>query len=91
MCSDGWSNADAEVVCRQHGYGYARAVSYGFYTPTEEAEANGHWIKHLECEGNETTLLECPSSPLGSSCSVHRNAGIICWKGKVRSYECRSL
>ena len=84
ICPHDWTHEEAEIVCRQYGYGFARAVSTGYYPPTEEAMRNGPVIGSLNCTGNEHSFLECPSDFLRNHCSTEKgtSVGVICYKGE---------
>ncbi|KAJ8034621.1 hypothetical protein HOLleu_21534 [Holothuria leucospilota] len=76
VCTDGWSIADAGVVCRQLGYQTALAVlvipvSYDQYGPV--------WVNDVHCRGNETSLSECKQAWIGQhNCSFWYSAGVDC-------------
>ncbi|XP_061599808.1 neurotrypsin isoform X3 [Cololabis saira] len=68
VCSNGWGDKDAAVVCRQLGTGisgHARAVS--LFRPDT---AKVHWMA-VHCQGEEPELLQCPKSTWnGEDCSL---------------------
>lgn len=77
VCDTQWSQSDANVVCRQLGFG-----AYGS-TP-KYASFFGHgnrkiFVEGVLCVGTESELIDCPldSSP-GSFCTNLRAAGVVC-------------
>eukprot|EP00731_Ephydatia_muelleri_P013551 Em0007g861a len=76
VCDDYWSYANALVVCRQLGFPTAlEAVSYaGFGQGTGQI-----WLDNVQCNGNETSLLQCSYNPFGvHDCSHYEDAGVRC-------------
>ena len=62
LCDDYWTDVEADVACRQMGY--AGSVGKGgkyldshFGAPDEDVTI---WLDNLMCEGDETSLLDCP-------------------------------
>ncbi|XP_041474059.1 deleted in malignant brain tumors 1 protein-like isoform X3 [Lytechinus variegatus] len=75
VCDDGWDITDANVVCRELGFGSAkRAVpasyfgsrSYGFFH-----------MDNVACTGSEQSLIDCPHETT-HDCSHLEDAGVIC-------------
>jgi len=61
ICHRGWDMQDANVACREIGFGTARKA------PTKSSHGQGHgpiWITDVGCIGNETSLSDCPSKDL---------------------------
>ena len=87
VCDNSWDLNDANVACRQLGYGHAiRAVTHsGFGRGT-----GGQWVASILCTGSERRLQDCTGSTLFSrilrlSCSHLTDTGVIC----STSSECR--
>ena len=59
FCSDLLRTNAPGVVCSQIGYRYAS--TYNPYYETSLPENSRVWIYDINCIGNESTLLECPS------------------------------
>ena len=80
VCDDGWSSTDADVVCRQLGFGtYGSSYSGAYF-----GQGSGPiWLDNVICIGNESTLASC--SHLGvnitRSCSHYEDAGVRCYGG----------
>ena len=74
VCDDGWDLNDAQVVCRQLGYGPAITIN-GFY-----GEDSGQvWLSDLNCAGIELTIEECSHNGWGIvNCSNAERAGVKC-------------
>ena len=73
VCDDSWDIAEAEVVCRWLGYGYAilaiQSAAFG--------QGSGRqWERFWYCNGKETSLDDCSSGR--SSCSHSDDASVIC-------------
>ena len=77
VCDDLWEVDDAEVVCRQLGYGRAlagpREAKFG--------RGKGHiWLDWVECDGNENSISECGHDGWGDAfgCDHGDDAGAVC-------------
>ncbi|XP_078571529.1 scavenger receptor cysteine-rich domain-containing group B protein-like [Branchiostoma floridae x Branchiostoma japonicum] len=76
VCDDDWDLTDANVVCRQLGYGGARerrgAAAFG--------EGSGPiWMDNVVCSGNEERLKDCGHYGWGEhACSHGEDAGVVC-------------
>jgi deleted-in-malignant-brain-tumors protein 1 len=77
VCDDFWSGLDARVVCRQLGYTYTDAESFG----------NAHFgqgsgpilLDDVTCGGNEQSLISCRHRGIGNeNCDHNEDAGIRC-------------
>ena len=73
VCDDSWDIAEAEVVCRWLGYGYAilaiQSAAFG--------QGSGRqWERIWQCNGNEASLDDCSSSR--SYCFHSEDASVIC-------------
>ncbi|KAL5013038.1 hypothetical protein ScPMuIL_011589 [Solemya velum] len=77
VCNDGFNNNAARVVCRQLRlpYQFARSITDGRY-----GLGNGTiWLDDLRCVGNESSLLQCVTRPLGASdCRHAEDVGVQC-------------
>ena len=73
VCDDSWDIAEAEVVCRQLGYGYAilaiGSAAFG-------QGAGGQWDRVWSCNGREVSLDDCSSS--STFCTHSEDASVIC-------------
>ncbi|XP_051792992.1 scavenger receptor cysteine-rich type 1 protein M130-like [Acanthochromis polyacanthus] len=75
VCETDFDQQDAEVVCRELGYGAPLIIQGAFFG---EAPAP-IWTKEFQCAGNESGLLECKSSDsAGNTCSPDRAVGLAC-------------
>lgn len=73
ICSNGWDNMDASVVCRQLGFypvGSGHSYTQRKFMPV--------FLDEVHCSGLERNLLECDSSiPAISTCS-QSEAAVSC-------------
>lgn len=84
VCDDSWDFNEAIVVCRQLGYPAAvDAVGNAFF-----GEGWGEiLLDDVECNGYETSLMECRSNPLYQhNCHHSEDAGVICTNSASEGY-----
>ena len=76
VCDDGWDFNDAQVVCRQLGYGPPIAARDEAYY----GQGSGRiWLDNLNCNGNESTIGECSHAGWGMhDCEHDEDAGVEC-------------
>ncbi|KAL6466899.1 hypothetical protein MHYP_G00247030, partial [Metynnis hypsauchen] len=81
ICDDGWTDQDAEVVCRQLGYsGLAKARVMAYFG---EGEGPIH-VDNVKCTGSERSLADCIKQPFGThNCRHSEDAGVICNYGQL--------
>lgn len=86
VCDDGWSDHDAEVVCRQLGYsGVAKARVMAYF-----GEGTGPiHVDNVKCSGEERSLADCIKQTPGThNCRHSEDAGVICNYGDTQhSYK----
>ena len=57
VCDDGWNDIDADIVCRQLGFGSSGTAVIG---PNNFGKGLGPvWLDDVTCTGNEFTLASC--------------------------------
>ncbi|XP_038061741.1 deleted in malignant brain tumors 1 protein-like [Patiria miniata] len=94
VCDDGWSLADANVVCRMLGFPSA-----------SQAWSNAHFgqgsgrimLDDISCQGDESSIADCQhSSWFSNDCGHKEDAGVTCFEqipvrlvGGSSSYEGR--
>ncbi|NXX59902.1 DMBT1 protein, partial [Scopus umbretta] len=76
VCDNGWSLAEATVVCRQLGCGTAVSALGSAHF----GQGSGRiWLDNVNCTGGEATLSECQTRPWESnSCDHREDAGVVC-------------
>ncbi|XP_030005833.1 CD5 antigen-like [Sphaeramia orbicularis] len=82
VCEEDFNHNDAEVVCRELGCG-APSLLQGVLYGVGEAPV---WTSKLQCEGNESAVLDCRrSNSSGKTCSTGKATGLACTDpGSVR-------
>ena len=86
VCDDGWDLNDAQVVCRQLGFGTAIAArGKAFY-----GEGTGKtWLDELNCIGIELTINNCSHNGWGNEdCSHREDSGVECSNGNYACTVC---
>ncbi|MBN3306704.1 C163A protein, partial [Amia calva] len=76
VCDDGWTLANAEVVCRE--LGCPRAVDA--LGQAQFGKGKGRiWLDGVRCQGTESTLTQCAHQKIGKhDCSHMEDAGVLC-------------
>ncbi|KAJ8030427.1 Neurotrypsin [Holothuria leucospilota] len=76
VCDDSWDRNDAQVVCRELGFGeYGDALSYSSYGPG----VGQIWLDNVRCNGNELRLEDCRSNEWGiHDCNHYEDASVRC-------------
>ncbi|XP_069805688.1 antigen WC1.1-like [Dendropsophus ebraccatus] len=76
ICDDSWDKADADVVCKQLGCGFAVTATTAAYYGRGTGDI---WLDDIQCRGNERYIWDCPSKQLGDhNCGHKEDAGVIC-------------
>ena len=80
MCDDSWTIDDANVACRQLGFGHALTAN----CCAAFGQGSGSiLLDDLACTGSESSLINCPHSGLGSHyCGHGEDAGVVCSQGE---------
>ncbi|KAK7898486.1 hypothetical protein WMY93_019339 [Mugilogobius chulae] len=75
VCDDNFDLAEADVVCRQAGCGYALNVSGqdGLFPPGRGQVL----LDDLNCNGTELNLWDCPATE-ETDCGHKEDAGVVC-------------
>ncbi|XP_038046695.1 deleted in malignant brain tumors 1 protein-like, partial [Patiria miniata] len=73
-CSHSWDMNEAQVICRQLGYGPAiNATGYATYGPG----VGPIHLVHVYCNGSESSIFDCTSN-YSEHCSHSEDAGVEC-------------
>lgn len=82
ICSNGWTQADVEVVCSMLGFDYGKAVWPYYGQTTAQLYGEGFttiWLDEVACEGDEKYIGMCKHAPWGNvSCTHGKEAGVVC-------------
>ena len=81
VCDDGWSTFDANVVCRQLGFGTSGSSYYRAFF----GQGSGPiWLDNVLCTNIESTLASCGHLGVNitRSCSHFEDAGVRCYGGQ---------
>ena len=81
VCDDEWDLNDAQVVCRQLGFGPPiTARNRAYYGP-----GSGQiWLDNVNCAGSESNIEDCSHRGWGiQNCDHGEDAGVECLNGKV--------
>ncbi len=83
ICDDNWSTEDADTACRALGFPDGSVNSGRFGSgifPTGDRD-QPIWLDDLSCDGGESHLLDCRSSPVGvNNCQHAEDVGLRCLK-----------
>ena len=82
VCDDYWDFNNAQVVCRQLGFGQAIAArSQAYY-----GEGSGQiWLDNVNCVGTELNIGDCSHRGWGiENCGHYKDAGVRCSVGNFR-------
>ncbi len=79
VCHDSWDSTNAQTVCTILGYEarYAVPTRLAYFGAAGDEVIIA--LDEVDCVGNETRILQCPSSNPGDhDCSHLLDAGVIC-------------
>ena len=82
VCDDGFGQAEADVICRQLGFGPAKqGYRVGYFHNAHFGRGSGPILMDgLQCTGAELALADCPFRGWGSYsyCGHYEDAGVAC-------------
>lgn len=86
VCSDGFNDTDAKIVCREIGYTTAISLCCSSF---------GHWglpfvMSNVQCTGSENSIRNCLHESENPVCNSNTYASVVCstpmppggWSGK---------
>ena len=77
MCDDAWDDRDAQVVCRQLGFGTTGSNIHRFQPSA--ASSVPIWLDNVNCNGFEEKLINCQHNGIEiHGCSHSEDAGVNC-------------
>ena len=77
ICDDEWDNRDAQVVCRQLGFGSSGTALLAFQPYA--SSRTPIWLDNVNCNGQESRLIDCTHNGLENHNCVHfEDAGVTC-------------
>uniref|UniRef100_UPI00398F48C2 neurotrypsin isoform X2 n=1 Tax=Pristiophorus japonicus TaxID=55135 RepID=UPI00398F48C2 len=84
VCDDGWTEQNAQVVCRQLGFRYAQNPLEGQF----EGGSGPIYLDDVNCSGQESSLALCPRSEWGKhDCSHQEDVTVICTLSAVNDIQ----
>ncbi len=72
-----FQESSAQVVCRQLGFSVIDTI----FIFGDSDSIGPIWLDNVQCVGNETKLIDCPSNEVGvNNCSRRNDIGLRCGK-----------
>ncbi|KAL3866131.1 hypothetical protein ACJMK2_043461, partial [Sinanodonta woodiana] len=89
ICSEGWDDTDAMVLCRQRGYSSGLAYHHA---DSEFAPLSGrgpYWMSNVDCKGSEKDISNCTFGDRLSlgNCSQKSSAAVLCYNDDGIKYR----
>ncbi|XP_019852588.1 PREDICTED: neurotrypsin-like [Amphimedon queenslandica] len=86
VCDNGWTNINAQVVCKQLGQNRLTLYQGGFFlSDASYDKGSGRiFLDNVQCTGAEDTLIHCSYSSVESSCEHHDDVSVFCFS-EIRS------
>ena len=77
VCGNGWDLNDAQVVCRELGFGPAIvATNRPLYGQSDDSVL---WLNNVYCVGTESTIEDCSLNRWGYQyCSPYQYSSVLC-------------
>ena len=82
VCNNRWDFNEAQVVCRELGYGKATAAWHTSVTFSRYFYGHGVWLDDLKCVGTEWTIRNCLHTGWNvRNCRYYEVAAVKCATG----------
>lgn len=81
MCSEDYSDKEANVICRQLGYNGGFAYHYTNPVTWNPITSDIRWLRNINCTGKENNIFNCDRFELGQigDCSISTYAAAYCF------------
>lgn len=79
VCSKGWSNVEADLVCKKNGF----AGGAPYRVPDNKKTKPPILMSNVRCVGSEADLDKCTFTPIGQpdTCPyTESRAGVLCYR-----------
>ena len=89
VCGSGWHVKDANVVCRELGFGRALTAPKTASKRLSDfrSKVQTIWLTKVQCVGNEDSINECGHSGWKKYCTGDNDAGVVCSRGNTPCYS----
>lgn len=75
ICDNNWDNHDAQVACKQLGFGSTGTAVQVFSHNTSDIPIR---LDNVNCNGSESRLIDCEHDEVNYKCDQYRVAGVVC-------------
>ncbi|XP_067665055.1 uncharacterized protein [Haliotis asinina] len=82
VCSNGWSDTDVSVACKELGYQKGFNLCCGVYGSRSYAV-----LDNVQCRGSEAKLIDCPSDNSHTRYCSGADASVACYNGTAATSQ----
>lgn len=75
VCADGFDDTDAKVVCHSLGYRNGISICCSVFGDMPDYKIS---INNVQCNGHESSILQCAYSNNADGCPNNRYASVAC-------------